>query len=60
MNTNMVLLSLFLQDGSTFKVKYKFKPYFYAATKVRIRAHESFHVGNSLDGWCSAQSLVGN
>ncbi|KAJ0533134.1 putative DNA-directed DNA polymerase [Helianthus annuus] len=22
------------QDGSTFKVKYKFRPYFYAATKV--------------------------
>lgn len=31
-----LIVYAFLQDGSTFKVKYKFPPYFYAATKVSL------------------------
>lgn len=43
---NVIMLSLFslsfLQDGSTFKVKDKFPPYFYAATKVGVLLLQSY------------------
>jgi DNA polymerase epsilon subunit 1 len=38
---NRLLIGVCMQDGSSFKTKYRFRPYFYVATKVseHIRMH---------------------
>jgi DNA polymerase epsilon subunit 1 len=38
------------QDGSTFKVKYKFPPYFYAATKDKMELEVEAYLRRRYEG----------
>ncbi|PWA94332.1 DNA polymerase epsilon catalytic subunit [Artemisia annua] len=46
------------QDGSTFKVKYKFRPYFYAATKDKMESDVDAYLRRKFEGQIADIEIV--
>ncbi|GJM85088.1 hypothetical protein PR202_ga01509 [Eleusine coracana subsp. coracana] len=46
------------QDGSTFKVKYKFRPYFYAATKDKMELEVEAYLRRRYEGEISDVEII--
>ncbi|XP_062219147.1 DNA polymerase epsilon catalytic subunit A-like [Phragmites australis] len=46
------------QDGSTFKVKYKFRPYFYAATKDKMELEVEAYIRRRYEGEISDIEII--